>query len=212
MYKCGAFNPVTGETVFQSHGTKLTVKSKSESKCWRLQFEFTPSNGSRVCSDLGSSPQVRIVYPTTPVTVSVQRSQPLVLECVVSGSPAPAAKWLRNGQEVTPGALLHRQHNNLAFVAVTMSDAGTYTCTAEAAQGPVAGASYTLDVLGKNGPRMAAMMSRSDAEFIRLPLLRRTGFRLRGPEGPGRRRRLLRSLHLRRQRKPFPERHLAVQR
>lgn len=29
MYKCGSFNPVTGETVFQSHGTKLLVKSKS---------------------------------------------------------------------------------------------------------------------------------------------------------------------------------------
>lgn len=165
-----------------------------------------------MCSNLGSSPQVRIVYPTTPVNVSVQRSQPLVLECVVSGSPAPAAKWLRNGKEVTPGALLHRQHNNLAFVAVTMSDAGTYTCTAEAARGPVTSASYTLNVLGKNRPRMVATMSHSDAEFICLPLLRRTSFCLRGPERPGRRRRLLRSLHLRGQRKPFPKRHLAVQR
>ena len=26
MYKCGAFNPVTGETRMESHGTKLTVK------------------------------------------------------------------------------------------------------------------------------------------------------------------------------------------
>lgn len=49
MYKCGAFNPVTGETVFQSHGTKLSVKSKSERKCWRLQFELSPSNGSHLC-------------------------------------------------------------------------------------------------------------------------------------------------------------------
>lgn len=32
MYKCGAFNPVTGETVVQPHGTKLTVKRKSEVK------------------------------------------------------------------------------------------------------------------------------------------------------------------------------------
>lgn len=70
----------------------------------------------------------------------------------MSGSPAPAAKWLRNGKEVTPGAFLHGQHNNLAFAAVTMSDAGTYTCTAEAARGPVTSASYTLDVLGKNRP------------------------------------------------------------
>lgn len=34
MYKCGAFNPVTGETVFQSHGTKLSVKSKSGDTGW----------------------------------------------------------------------------------------------------------------------------------------------------------------------------------
>lgn len=30
MYKCGAFNPVTGETVTQPHGTKLSVKRKSD--------------------------------------------------------------------------------------------------------------------------------------------------------------------------------------
>lgn len=29
MYKCGAFNPVTGETVMQPYGTKLSVKRKS---------------------------------------------------------------------------------------------------------------------------------------------------------------------------------------
>lgn len=30
MYKCGAFNPVTGDTVMQPHGTKLSVKRKSD--------------------------------------------------------------------------------------------------------------------------------------------------------------------------------------
>lgn len=38
MYKCGAFNPVTGETVFQSHGTKLLVKSKFRNKYLHLQI------------------------------------------------------------------------------------------------------------------------------------------------------------------------------
>lgn len=156
---------------------------------------------------------MRIIHPTAPVTVSVQRSQPLILECVVSGSPAPAAKWLRNGKEVTPGPFHHRQHNNLAFVAVATSDAGTYSCTAEATQGPVISATYTVNVLGKNRPRrVVVMMSNSDAKFICLPLLRRTGFCPRGPRRPGCRRRLLRFLHLRSQRKPFPKRHLAVQR
>ncbi|KAK9521204.1 hypothetical protein VZT92_021029 [Zoarces viviparus] len=122
MYKCGAFNPLTGETVTQSHGTKLSVKHSD------------------------SSPSVRIVYPTAPRTVSVQQSQPLTLECIVSGSPAPAAKWFKNGKEVTPGPS-HRQHNNLAFVAVTSSDEGSYACAAETKQGTVTSANYTVNVL-----------------------------------------------------------------
>lgn len=165
-----------------------------------------------MCSDLGSSPPVRIIYPTAPVTVSVQRSQPLILECVVSGSPAPAARWLRNGKEVTPGPFHHLQHNNLAFVAVTTSDAGAYSCTAEATQGPVISASYTVNVLGKNRPRRVPMVSNSGAKLICLPLPHRTGFCRRGPRRPGRHRRLFRSLHLHCQRKPFPKCHLAVQR
>uniref|UniRef100_A0A8C9YK45 Cell adhesion associated, oncogene regulated n=1 Tax=Sander lucioperca TaxID=283035 RepID=A0A8C9YK45_SANLU len=123
MYKCGAFNPVTGETVMQPHGTKLSVKHSD------------------------SSPPVRIVYPTAPVTVSVQRSQPLTLECVVSGSPAPAATWFKNGKEVAPGPSHQRQHNNLVFVSVTRSDEGSYTCAAESTQGTVISANYTVNVL-----------------------------------------------------------------
>ncbi|XP_041665199.1 cell adhesion molecule-related/down-regulated by oncogenes isoform X1 [Cheilinus undulatus] len=123
MYKCGAFNPVTGETIMQSHGTKLSVKHSD-----------SPS-------------PVRIVYPSTPMNVSVQQSQSLTLECIVSGSPAPAAKWFKNGQEVTPGPLLRQQHNNLVFVTVTRSDEGSYTCAAETEQGTVSSANYTVNVL-----------------------------------------------------------------
>ncbi|XP_023271828.1 cell adhesion molecule-related/down-regulated by oncogenes [Seriola lalandi dorsalis] len=123
MYKCGAFNPVTGKTVVQPHGTKLSVK------------------------DSDSSPSVRIVYPTAPRTVLVQKSQPLTLECIVSGSPAPAAKWFKYGKEVTPGPFHQRQHNNLVFVMVTRSDEGSYTCAAETEQGTVISANYTVNVL-----------------------------------------------------------------
>lgn len=73
-----------------------------------------------------------------------------MLECIVSGSPAPAARWLKNDKEVTLGPFHHQQHTNLAFVAVTTSDAGTYSCAVESAQGPVISASYTVNVLGKN--------------------------------------------------------------
>ncbi|XP_060903064.1 cell adhesion molecule-related/down-regulated by oncogenes isoform X2 [Labrus mixtus] len=123
MYKCGAFNPVTGETVMRSHGTKLSVKHSD------------------------STSPVRIIYPTAPVNVSVQQSQPLTLECVVSGSPAPAAKWFKNGEEVTPGPSLRLQHNNLAFATPTRSDEGSYACAAETEQGTVTSAKYTVNVL-----------------------------------------------------------------
>uniref|UniRef100_A0A8C4DE93 Cell adhesion molecule-related/down-regulated by oncogenes n=1 Tax=Dicentrarchus labrax TaxID=13489 RepID=A0A8C4DE93_DICLA len=123
MYKCGAFNPITGETVMQPHGTKLSVKHSD------------------------SSPPVRIVYPTSPKTILVQHSQPLTLECIVSGSPAPAAKWFKNGKEVAPGPSHQQQHNNLAFVTVTRTDEGSYTCAAETEQGIVISANYTVNVL-----------------------------------------------------------------
>uniref|UniRef100_A0A4W6CCV5 Cell adhesion associated, oncogene regulated n=1 Tax=Lates calcarifer TaxID=8187 RepID=A0A4W6CCV5_LATCA len=121
MYKCGAFNPVTGETVMQPHGTRLSVKHASSS--------------------------VRIVYPTAPMTVKVQQSQPLTLECIMSGGPAPVAKWFKNGNEVTPGPLHQRQHNNLVFVMVARGDEGSYTCAAETEQGAVISANYTVNVL-----------------------------------------------------------------
>lgn len=122
MYKCGAVNPVTRETVTQFHGTKLSVKY----------------------SDPSSS--VQIVYPKTPKTVSIEKSQPLTLECVVSGSPAPAAKWFKNGK-VIPGPSHQRQHNNLAFVRAMRSDEGSYTCAVETEQGTLVSANYTVKVL-----------------------------------------------------------------
>ncbi|XP_030601249.1 cell adhesion molecule-related/down-regulated by oncogenes [Archocentrus centrarchus] len=124
MYKCGAVNPVTGETVIQSHGTKLSIKY------------WDPSSFS-----------VRIVYPTTPKTVSIETSQPLTLECVVSGHPAAAAKWFKDGREVTPGPSLRRQRNNLVLVQALRSDEGSYTCAVNAERGTVVSAVYTVNVL-----------------------------------------------------------------
>uniref|UniRef100_A0A8C2Z099 Cell adhesion associated, oncogene regulated n=1 Tax=Cyclopterus lumpus TaxID=8103 RepID=A0A8C2Z099_CYCLU len=129
MYKCGAFNPVTGETVMQSHGTKLSVKREADDILFTIRTFSHPA----ACSPI--------------------QSQPLTLECIVSGSPAPAAKWFRNGEEVTPGPSRQRQHNNLAFVAVTRADEGIYACAAETEQGTVTSAKYTVNVLGKKNTR-----------------------------------------------------------
>ncbi|KAL3991492.1 purine-nucleoside phosphorylase [Sarotherodon galilaeus] len=145
MYKCGAVNPVTMETVIQSHGTKLSVKY----------------------SDPSSS--VQIVYPKTPKTVSIEKSQPLTLECVVSGSPAPAAKWFKNGK-VIPGPSHQRQHNNLAFVRAMRSDEGSYTCAVETEQGTLVSANYTVKVLEPvsiiEGPANQLTSLGSSARFI----------------------------------------------
>ncbi|XP_063349695.1 cell adhesion molecule-related/down-regulated by oncogenes isoform X2 [Pelmatolapia mariae] len=145
MYKCGAVNPVTKETVIQSHGTKLSVKY----------------------SDPSSS--VQIVYPKTPKTVSIEKSQPLTLECVVSGSPAPAAKWFKNGK-VIPGPSHQRQHNNLAFVQAMRSDEGSYTCAVETEQGTLVSANYTVKVLEPvsiiEGPGNQLASLGSSARFI----------------------------------------------
>lgn len=92
---------------------------------------------------------MRIAYPTASRNVSVEQSQPLTLECVVTGSPAPAAKWFKNGKEVVLGPSHLQQHNNLAFVTVKRSDEGSYQCTAQTGTGTVVSANYTVNVLGK---------------------------------------------------------------
>lgn len=122
MYKCGAVNPVTGEHIVQSQGVKLSVKRPSSSS-------------------------VQIVYPSAPLTVSMLLSQPLTLECVVSGSRAHAAKWFKNGKEVTLGPSHQRRHNNLAFVRLTRSDEGRYRCRVETERGSVTSPEYTVNVL-----------------------------------------------------------------
>lgn len=83
------------------------------------------------------------------MAVSVQQFQPLTLECVISGSPVPAAKWLKNGKEVAPRTSHPRQNNNLSFEKVTRRDEGSYTCAADTEQGTVVSANYTVNVLGK---------------------------------------------------------------
>uniref|UniRef100_A0A3Q3AWU5 Cell adhesion associated, oncogene regulated n=1 Tax=Kryptolebias marmoratus TaxID=37003 RepID=A0A3Q3AWU5_KRYMA len=125
MYKCGAINPVTGEMFFSF----LTVSPPR--------------------SDPDPSSPVRILYPVAPMAVSAQLSQPLTLECVVSGSPAPAARWFRNGEEVKLGPSRQRRRNNLVFVRPMRSDEGSYSCAVETERGTAVSPNYTVSVLGE---------------------------------------------------------------
>ncbi|KAM9811317.1 cell adhesion molecule-related/down-regulated by oncogenes [Syngnathus typhle] len=124
VYKCGSYNPVTGETVMQTHGTKISVRH----------------------ADSPSSP-ARIVYPTSPKNVTLQRSQSYTLECVVSGSPAPSSTWFKNGERVRLGPSLRHLRDNLEFVSVTTDDNGVYVCAVESEQGTVMSANYTVNIL-----------------------------------------------------------------
>lgn len=82
-----------------------------------------------------------------PTTVTVRPSQPLTLECVVSGSPPPAARWFKDGKEFTTGPPGSRRHNNLVFTSVSKADEGIYSCSTESDQ---FGANYTVKVLGES--------------------------------------------------------------
>ncbi|XP_057684879.1 cell adhesion molecule-related/down-regulated by oncogenes-like isoform X1 [Corythoichthys intestinalis] len=123
-YKCGSYNPVTGETFTQTHGTKLSV----------------------LFADSPSFP-MEIVYPITPMTVTLQRSQSYTLECVISGSPSLASTWFKNGERVHVGPSLRRLRDNLELVSVTTDDAGVYVCAAESERGSVRSANYTVNIL-----------------------------------------------------------------
>ncbi|VDK27112.1 unnamed protein product [Gongylonema pulchrum] len=70
-----------------------------------------------------------------PGKLKATNGDPVTVECSVSGYPAPAIQWLRNGAELTP------QHDRytisydgetttLKFVSIATSDTGKYVCVA----------------------------------------------------------------------------------
>lgn len=92
---------------------------------------------------------VAIVYPASPLNVSVEQSKSLTLECVLSGNPSSAVKWTRDGKEVSLGSRKRLLHRNLVLNDVTPADSGTYRCSVETDTGTVASANYTVNVLGE---------------------------------------------------------------
>lgn len=123
MYKCGAYNPLTRETRVEAHGTKLLVK------------------------DSESSSPVRIVYPITPRSLTVDQSRSLTLECVVSGSLSSKVKWIKNGAELSLSSKRMLSHSNLVLNDIQPGDGGHYSCSVPTDRGAVVSVNYTVNVL-----------------------------------------------------------------
>lgn len=122
-YKCGAMNPVTRETKVEPHGHRLAVR-RSEGR--------TP---------------VRILYPRTPLLLTVVQPDSLTLECVVSGSPAPTVRWTKGGRSLAQSGRRRLLHSNLVLDSARETDAGDYQCIAETEAGELVMANYTVRVL-----------------------------------------------------------------
>ncbi|KAG9273311.1 cell adhesion molecule [Astyanax mexicanus] len=144
MYKCGAYNPISRESRVEAHGTKLIVKDSD-----------------------GSSP-VGIIYPVNPVSLTVEQNTSLVLECVVSGSPAPVARWTKEGQDLQLSPRM-QLHSNLRLSEVRAGDGGNYSCTVQREDGEMVSVSYTLSVLVSasvsKGPSDQSVPSGSSVRF-----------------------------------------------
>ncbi|MEQ2197108.1 hypothetical protein XENOCAPTIV_023248 [Xenoophorus captivus] len=113
----------------------------------RDNYLILPSGNLQIISVSAQQQGMYKCGAVNPVTGEAVHSQPLTLECVVSGSPAPAAKWFKNGKEVTVGPSHQTQHNNLAFVRLMRSDEGRYSCRAETERGTLISPDYTVNVL-----------------------------------------------------------------
>ncbi|KAL4658602.1 cell adhesion molecule-related/down-regulated by oncogenes precursor-like [Arapaima gigas] len=91
----------------------------------------------------------RIIFPTSPQTLSVMQSESLTLECVVSQRLSVTIHWTKDGKTLQEGHNYRLSHNNLLLAAVKKTDRGNYQCSFQAETGNVVSANYTVNVLGK---------------------------------------------------------------
>lgn len=102
---------------------KVEFKGKSSDLC-SFQFQVTES-------------PPKFIVPLTNITAAV--GTPVMLQCLVSGTPNPTAEWYKDGGRVTDHRCIIQEktvgHFNLLITNVSQSDAGEYRCITQNAAG-----------------------------------------------------------------------------
>ncbi|XP_056880978.1 muscle M-line assembly protein unc-89-like isoform X1 [Takifugu flavidus] len=102
---------------------KVEFKGKSSDMC-SFQFQVTES-------------PPKCIIPLSNITAAV--GTPVILQCLVSGTPNPTAEWYKDGDRVTDSRCIIQEktlgHFNLLITNVTQSDAGEYKCIIQNAAG-----------------------------------------------------------------------------
>jgi hemicentin len=85
-------------------------------------------------------------------TIRVVENRTVILECPVSGIPAPAVDWLVNNDPLTPSERVFAGRNQqLEIHSAGVADSATYTCLASNEAGELQ-KNFVLEVLGEWGP------------------------------------------------------------
>lgn len=102
---------------------KVEFKGKSSDMC-SFQFQVTES-------------PPKCIIPLSNITAAV--GTPVILQCLVSGTPKPTAEWYKDGDRVTDTRCIIQEkalgHFNLLITNVAQSDAGEYKCSIQNAAG-----------------------------------------------------------------------------
>lgn len=102
---------------------KVEFKGKSSDMC---SFRFQVTESPPKC-----------IIPLSNITAAV--GTPVILQCLVSGTPNPTAEWYKDGDRVTDSRCIIQEktlgHFNLLITNVTQSDAGEYKCVIQNAAG-----------------------------------------------------------------------------
>lgn len=102
---------------------KVEFKGRSSDMC-SFQFQVTES-------------PPKFIIPLANITAAV--GTPVILQCLVSGTPNPTAEWYKDGGRVTDSRCIIQEktvgHFNLLITNVSQSDAGEYKCITQNAAG-----------------------------------------------------------------------------